>query len=141
MLFVVVVLLLLLLLLLHLRNLVATHPAAVGGEWSNHVWDPQESDPILPVFLVNRRASLSVSSLSLLKGMCTPLVRVLWILYTEFYDSLRDQCVLMGGTQTLCHHCSAKGLSGLSGGCLPNQQVRRLGPQQQHAPSTYNALT
>ena len=24
----------------HLRNLVATHPAAVGVEWSNHVWDP-----------------------------------------------------------------------------------------------------
>ena len=51
----------------HLRNLVATHPAAVGVEWSNHVWDP-----FLPVFLVNRQASLSASSLSLLKGMCTP---------------------------------------------------------------------
>ena len=24
----------------HLRNLVATHPAAVGFQWSNHVWDP-----------------------------------------------------------------------------------------------------
>ena len=24
----------------HLRNLVATHPAVVGVEWSNHVWDP-----------------------------------------------------------------------------------------------------
>ena len=23
-----------------LRNLVATHPAAVGNEWSDHVWDP-----------------------------------------------------------------------------------------------------
>ena len=36
-----------------LRNLVATHPAAVGVQWSNHVWDP-----FLPVFLVNRQASL-----------------------------------------------------------------------------------
>ena len=51
----------------NLRKLVATHPAAVGVEWSNHVWDP-----FLPVFLVNRQASLSASSLSLLKGMCTP---------------------------------------------------------------------
>ncbi len=34
----------------HLRNLVATHPAAVGAEWSNHVWVP-----FLPVFLVNRQ--------------------------------------------------------------------------------------
>ena len=51
----------------HLRSLVATHPAAVGVEWSIHVWDP-----FLPVFLVNRQASLSVSSLSLLEGMCTP---------------------------------------------------------------------
>ena len=24
----------------HLRNLVATYTAAVGVEWSNHVWDP-----------------------------------------------------------------------------------------------------
>ena len=30
----------------HLRNMVATHPAAVGIELSNHVWDP-----FLPVFL------------------------------------------------------------------------------------------
>ena len=32
----------------HLRNLVATHPDAVGVEWSNHVWDP-----FLPVFRIN----------------------------------------------------------------------------------------
>ncbi|DBA99928.1 TPA: hypothetical protein ACH3X1_013809 [Trebouxia sp. C0004] len=32
----------------HLRNLVATHPAAMGVDWSNHVWDP-----FLPVFLVD----------------------------------------------------------------------------------------
>ena len=69
----------------HLRNLVATHPAAVGAEWSNHVWVP-----FLPVFLVNRQAALSVSSLSLLKGVCRPSTCVLWILYIEFDDCLRD---------------------------------------------------
>ena len=58
----------------HLPDLVAAHPAAVGVEWSNHVWDR-----FLPVFLVNRQASLSLSSLFLLKGMYTPLVCVLWI--------------------------------------------------------------
>ncbi|DBA69770.1 TPA: hypothetical protein ACH3X2_012492 [Trebouxia sp. C0005] len=36
-----------------LRNLVATRPAAVGIEWSTHVWDP-----FLPVQVVNRQASL-----------------------------------------------------------------------------------
>ena len=56
----------------HLRNLIATHPAAVGFEWSTHV-----CDPFLPVFLVNRQASFSASSLSLLTGMCTPSVGVL----------------------------------------------------------------
>ena len=50
----------------HLRNLVVTHQAAVGVERSNHVWDP-----FLPVFLVSRQASLSASSLSLLKGKST----------------------------------------------------------------------
>ena len=86
-----------------LCNLVATQPAAVGVEWSNHVWDP-----FSPVFLVNRQASLSVSSLSLLKGMCTPLVCVLWILYIEFHDCLRD-LVCSEGRHTdslsplLCH--------------------------------------
>ncbi len=33
----------------HLRNLIATHPAAVGFEWSTHV-----CDPFLPVFLVKQ---------------------------------------------------------------------------------------
>ena len=86
----------------HLRNLVATHPAAVGIERSNHVLDP-----FLPVFLVSRQASLSASSLSLLKGMCTSLVCALWVVYIEICDCifcLRDQRAVMGGTQTVCHH-------------------------------------
>ncbi|DBA89096.1 TPA: hypothetical protein ACH3X1_016269 [Trebouxia sp. C0004] len=33
-----------------LRNLIATHPAALGVEWSNHLWDP-----FLPVFLSTDR--------------------------------------------------------------------------------------
>ncbi len=64
-----------------LRNLVATHPAAVAVEWSNHVWNP-----FLPVFLVNRQASLSASSLSLLKSMCTRSICLLWVFYIESYD-------------------------------------------------------
>ena len=62
----------------HLHNLVATHPVAVELEWSNHFWDP-----FLPVFLVDSQASLSASSLSLLKGMCTRSVCVLWVFYAE----------------------------------------------------------
>ena len=76
-----------------------THPAGVKAEGSNHVWDP-----FLPVFLVNRLASLPASNLSLLKGMCTSSV------------CLRDQHAVMGGTQTLCHHCYVIGLSDLSDG-------------------------
>ena len=86
----------------HLRNLVVIHPAGIGTEGSNHVWDP-----LLPVFLVNRQASLWSSSLSLLKGMCTCLVCALWVVHTEFYDRsfcLRDQRAVMAGTQTLRHH-------------------------------------
>ena len=93
----------------HLRNLVATHPAAVGLAGSNHVWDP-----FLPVFLVNRQASVSASSLSLRKGMCTSLVCALWFVYIEFYDCkfcLRDQRAVMGGAQTLCHHLLLSDLS------------------------------
>ena len=103
----------------HLRNLVATHPAAVGIEWINHVWDP-----FLPVVPVNRQASLSVSRLSLLKGMCTHLACMLWAFYQT--DCIHD-CIFcwrdQGGIQTLCHHCCAIRLSGLSSGCLPDQQL------------------
>ncbi|KAL3162995.1 hypothetical protein ABBQ32_009427 [Trebouxia sp. C0010 RCD-2024] len=46
-----------------LRKLVATHPAAVGVEWSNHVWDSSA-----PVLLVNRQDSLSVCQVSQLSA-------------------------------------------------------------------------
>ena len=34
-------------------------------------------------------------------------------MHIEFYDCLRDQCAVMGGTQKFCNHCCATGLSGL----------------------------
>ena len=120
----------------NLRNLVARHPAAVEVGWSNQVWDPY-----LPVLLVNRLASLSTSSLSLLKGMYKRSVCMLWVVYKKCYDCsfcLRNQGALMGGTQTVCHRCCAIGVSGLSGGALPDQQVCKLELQQQHAPSIHN---
>ena len=83
----------------HLRNLVATHPAAVGVKWSNHVWDP--------FFVGLPCQQLSASSLSLLKGMCTFPVCAPWVVYIKFGDCivcLRDQRAVMGGTQTLRHH-------------------------------------
>ena len=104
----------------HLRNLVVTRPAAAGVVGSNHVWDQ-----FLPVFLVNRQASRSASSLSLLKGMCTSYHCAQWVVYKDFYDCsfcLRDQRAVMGGTQTL-DHCYVVGLSDLSGECLPKQQL------------------
>ena len=64
-----------------LRNLVATHPAAVGVEWGG-----------LPC---QQTGFTSARSLSLLKGMCTPLVCVLWVFYLEFRNCsfcLRGQC-------------------------------------------------
>ena len=73
----------------HLRNLLATHPAAVGVEWS-YAWDL-----FLPVFLVNTQALFSAGSLSLLKGMCTPSVCVLSVFHIECDDCsfcLRSVC-------------------------------------------------
>ncbi|KAL3142200.1 hypothetical protein ABBQ38_002550 [Trebouxia sp. C0009 RCD-2024] len=50
----------------HLRNLVAIHPAAIGVEWGNHIWDS-----FLPVLFVNRLVSLSVCQVSLLSACLT----------------------------------------------------------------------
>ena len=76
----------------HLRNLVATHPAAVGVEWSNHVWDP-----FLPVLLVNTGFTFGKQPV-LAERYAHALVCVLGF-YMECYDCsvcLRDQCALMG---------------------------------------------
>ena len=110
----------------------------MGDEWSNRGWDP-----LLPVFLVNRQASLSARTGVLAESEACLLTRNKQpvpaercvhalslravIFYIDVYDcsfeSLRDQCALMGGTLTLCHHCCVVGLSGLSGGCLISKLV------------------
>ena len=89
----------------HLRNLLPTHPAAVGIEWSSYVWDL-----CLPVFLVNRQALFLAGSLPLLKGMCMPSVWLLSVSHIECDDCsfcLRSVCIDWRHTDSLspllCH--------------------------------------
>ncbi len=102
--------------------LVPTHPA----ESSKHVWDP-----FLPVFLVNRQTLLPASSLSMLKGKstCLSLLAVGSLNRTFWLQLLLERSMCSGGRHT--DFLSPLLCSGLSGGCLPNQQVHWLGLQQQ----------